>query len=135
MIPVVVEGVVEGFELFKGNYGEQGIPYQREVFGPSRISFRRAILSPVCRVSFPVVEVFDTPMAADDPAKLGRRFFCDGVGAAKNAHRHLGFGSFFGRAINAGAFQDGGNVRKGANFGIHCHDGEVPDFPSSMAAL
>ena len=57
------------------------------------------------------------------------------MGGAKQADRHFGLGSFFGRAVDARAFDDLGDVWKRADFDVHRHHGDVSNLESAMAAL
>ena len=82
-----------------------------------------------------MVEVFHTPLPTYHLGKLGYRFAVKSVGCTKQTHRHLWLLAFFPRAVDARAFDDLRDVRKGADFGIHWHNCDVPDFMSAMPAL
>jgi hypothetical protein len=82
-----------------------------------------------------VVEVFHTPVLSDDFTDLSSCFAAVFMGGAKQADRHFGLGSFFGRAVDARAFDDLSDVWKRADFGVHRNHGDVSNLKSPMAAL
>jgi len=135
MITVVFEGVVERFKFSKRDHREQRVSYQCQVFGSFGISFRGPVLSPEGGVALPMVEVLHTPVLADHFTDLGRALAAIFMGASKEADRHFGLFSFFGRAVKARAFDDQCNVWKGTDLGIHCYHRDISNFKSPMASL
>ena len=82
-----------------------------------------------------MIEVFYAPMLSNNFRDLSYCFSVDRMGCSKQADGHLGFGSFFFRAVNPSAFNDLGYMGKGANFGIQGDDGDVPNLKSAVAVL
>lgn len=114
---------------------EQGVPDQCQVFGSPWVAFRRTVFLPIAGVPLPMVEVFHAPMLPDHLAELGGGLAAVSVRGAEQAHRHFGLRPFLGRAIDARAFDDLRDVRKGTHLGVHRHDGDVPHFKPAMPAL
>ncbi len=82
-----------------------------------------------------MVEVFHTPLPTYHLGKLGCRFALRLMRGAKNTLCHLWLLAFFSGAVDAYAFDDLRDVRKGAEFSIYRHDGDISDFISAMPAL
>jgi len=82
-----------------------------------------------------MVEVFHAPVLTDHLAYPGYRFALRFMGCAKKALCHLWLLAFFSGAVDARGSDDLRYVRKGADFGIHRHNGDVPDLISAMPAL
>ena len=74
-------------------------------------------------------------MLTDQFADLGSCFAATFMRCAKYANRHFGHGTLLGRAVDTRAFDDLRNVRKWANLGIHCGNGDIPKFKSAMPTL
>ena len=82
-----------------------------------------------------MVEVFYAPVLPNDPRNLSYCFSVGCMGCSKQADGHLGFRSFFCRAVNPSAFNDLGNMREGADLGVYWDNSDVAHFIPSVSLL